>query len=122
MRWLRSTSNRLRSLFRKDAVEREPDQELRFHLEHQIGENISAGMTPEEARCAALRAFGGVEQFKEECRDERRVNIVETLLQDARYALRMLTKNTGFAFFTVAVLAQELLQTRRFLASPMLCC
>ena len=105
MRWLRSTSNRLRSLFRKDAVERELDQELRFHLEHQIGENISAGMTPEEARCAALRAFGGVEQFKEECRDERRVNIVETLLQDARYALRMLTKNTGFAFFTVAVLA-----------------
>jgi hypothetical protein len=105
MRWLQSISNRLRNVFYKDAVERELDQELRFHLEHQIRENVSAGMTPEEARWAALRAFGGVEQFKEECRDERRVNLVETIVQDARYALRMFTKNPGFAFFTVAVLA-----------------
>jgi hypothetical protein len=53
MRWLQSISHRLRSLFRKQAVEADLDQELRFHLERQIAENVSAGMAPDAARCAA---------------------------------------------------------------------
>src|SRR5258708_7112080 len=105
MRWARTVTQRIRSLLRRTAVERELDQELRFHLEHEIRENMANGMTLEQARHAAMRAFGGVEQFKEQCRDERRVNLIETLFQDARYALRMLAKNPGFAFFTVTVLA-----------------
>jgi len=52
MRWLKSVSNRLRNLFRKDAIERETDQELRFHLERQVATNIAAGLSPEEARRA----------------------------------------------------------------------
>jgi putative ABC transport system permease protein len=105
MRWLKSTSHRFRSLFRKNAVERELDQELRFHLERQITENIAAGMTPQEARRKATREFGGVELMKEQCRDERRVNLIETLLLDIQYGARTLRKNPGFTFFAVVVLA-----------------
>jgi putative ABC transport system permease protein len=105
MRWLKSATHRFRSLFRKNVVERELDQELRFHLERQIAENLASGMTREEAPRAAMREFGGVEQVKEECRDERRVNLFETVIQDVRYALRTLSKNQGFTFFAVAVLA-----------------
>ena len=73
MRWLKSIFRRLNNLFHKDAVERETDQELRFHLEREIAERVSNGMSPEEARRAALLEFGGVEQFKEECREARGV-------------------------------------------------
>src|SRR5260370_16772250 len=100
MKWTRTITQRIRSLFRRNAVERELDQELRFHLENQILENISAGMTPEEARHTATRAFGGVEQFKEQCRDERPVNFLNTLSQHAPHPFRMLSTNPGFPFFT----------------------
>ena len=52
MRWLKSVSNQLRNLFRKDAIERETDQELRFHLERQVATNIAAGLSPGQARRA----------------------------------------------------------------------
>jgi putative ABC transport system permease protein len=105
MRWLQKVSHRLRSLFLRGAVEQELDQELLLHLERLTAENVAAGMTPKDARHAALREFGGLEEVKEECRDERRVGPVETLIQDVRFALRILHKNPGFAFFSVVVLA-----------------
>ncbi len=105
MRWMKKSSHRIRSLFRRGVVEQELDQELRFHVERQITENIAAGMAPEAARRAAMREFGGVEKVKEECRDERRVNRFETLSADLRYGLRTLRRSPGFAVLSVLTLA-----------------
>ena len=73
MRWFYKLPLRLRSLFRKSCVEKELSEELRFHLEKLIEENVGKGMLPEEARYAALREIGGMEEIKEECRDTRGV-------------------------------------------------
>jgi len=96
---------RLRSLFARRRVERELDEELLYHLERQIEEYVAAGMSVEDARHAALRAIGGVEQRKEECRDMRGLNWIDNAAQDFRYAIRQLRKNPGFACTATFVLA-----------------
>src|SRR5208337_1355899 len=105
MRWTYKLPLRLRSLFRKTGVERELDDELRFHLEKLIEEKAGKGMAPEEARCAALRELGGVEQIKEECRDMRQVNYIESFFQDVRYGLRQLRRAPSFAAMVITALA-----------------
>src|SRR6266700_845820 len=95
---------RLRSLFRKGRVEQELSDKLRFHFERLIEEKVAREITKEEARYAALRELGGVEQIKEECRDMRRVNYIESLARDLRYAMRMLVKNSGFTAVGVLTL------------------
>src|SRR5215475_5666481 len=103
--WFYTIPLRLRSLFRRRQVERELDEELRYHIDRQIEEHVAKGMTMEEALYAALRALGGIEQRKEDCRDMRRVNYIDDLLRDLRYAGRNLRRNRGFATLTILIMA-----------------
>jgi putative ABC transport system permease protein len=95
----------LRSTIRGRQVEQDLDQELQYHLERQVEEGLTAGLAPEEARYAALRALGAITQNKEECRDMRRVNWIEDLVQDLRHGARRLRKNPAFTVVAVLVLA-----------------
>ena len=83
---------RLASLFRAGTAEQSLKQEIALHLQEQIDEHVAAGMTPAEARAAALRAFGSPGLIEEQCRDTRRIAFVEHLLQDLRYTLRSLVR------------------------------
>ena len=100
---LRKLFHRLRASLRRGKIESELEHELRFHLEMQTAENMRRGMSEEEARRAAQRSFGGVEQTKETYRDIARFRWIEDFWKDLQYGARMLLKNPGFTL--VAVLA-----------------
>src|SRR5882762_779137 len=100
-----SLLKRLRSLLRRKDLDMDLDEELKFHIELKIVDYIATGMDPEEARSTALRAFGGVEKAREECRDMRGTNLIENCWQDLRYAVRTLFKDRRFALLAIFALA-----------------
>ncbi|MEX2302371.1 MAG: ABC transporter permease [Bryobacterales bacterium] len=91
-RRLVSLGSRLRALFRRDRAAQELDDELRYHIERQAEQYRARGLSPGEARQAALREFGRVTQIQEECRDARRVGLMENFVRDLRFSARNLMK------------------------------
>ncbi len=83
----------------------EMDEELRFHLESMIQENMKAGMSREQARLAAMIGFGGFDQMKEECRDTRWTRIPGEIRRDLMYGLRMMRKSPGLMLIAIFILA-----------------
>jgi putative ABC transport system permease protein len=95
----------LRNLFFPRSVEVDLDREVHSHLEMLTEENIRAGMQPKEAQRAARLELGGVEQVKEQVREERVGNWLRSVISDCRCGVRQLQKNPGFTTVTVLTLA-----------------
>src|SRR5215467_7873987 len=96
MRKLRAFLIRFGSTFNQGRLDRELAEEIESHLQLHIDDKLRAGMSQEEARRQAMLALGGIEPVKEACRDRSGLPIVETTLQDFRYALRALRRSPSF--------------------------
>jgi len=103
--WLRQSFHRVRSLFRRAQLDRDLDAEMCAHLEFAIVENLERGLSPAEARRQALLRFGGSRQAKEQHREARSLRLLETVLQDLRFAFPTLGRSPGFTAVAVLTLA-----------------
>jgi len=105
MDWIRVALSRCRALFRGRRLNGELDEELRAHIELATEDNLRAGMSAEDARAAALRAFGGVTQTKETYRLLRSLPLVETLSNDLKFGVRQLLHSPAYALTAILTLA-----------------
>ena len=104
MKWLRAWSIRFAGLF-SSGKRKEFSEELESHLQMHIDDNLRAGMTPEQARRDAMIKLGGVESVQEAYSEQGTIPMVESLLQDVRFAIRQLTRNPGFTFTAILMLS-----------------
>ena len=105
MRWIQSLVVRVRMLFRRERAAARLDDELGFHLDRQVAENVAAGMSAVQARQAALRAFGNPALVRDLSRATWSWSAFESLLHDVRYGARSLRRSPGFALIAVVVMA-----------------
>jgi len=105
MRWIDQSLMRIKMLLRRGRAGAQLDDELRFHLERQVAENVAAGMSEEEARYAALRSFGNPALLRDTTRATWSWNILESLWRDLRFGVRTLLRTPGFAGIAVLVMA-----------------
>ncbi len=105
MRWITKAGMRIRMLFTRKRSGAQLDAELQDHLDRQIAENLAAGMSAEEARYAALRAFGNPALVREQTRSTWSWNRLEALGQDVRHAVRSFARKPGFAATIIGTMA-----------------
>jgi len=101
---VRAWFSRLLGLFQKNKRDAEMSEEMQAHLDLLIERNMAAGMLPHEARNAALREFGGVEQIKEAAREQRVWRWADEFVRDLRFGARMLSRNPGFSLLAILCL------------------
>jgi predicted permease len=104
-RWIYKLPLRIRSRFDRQKADQELDEELRYHVEQKTQQHIATGMSPQDARRAALLEMGGLEKRKEECRDSRQVNQLDNFLRDIRFGFRMLCKSPSVTVVVVIAIA-----------------
>ena len=105
MNGVRRLVARVRELFSRPRVERELDEEIRHHLDLLTDEHVRRGLSRDEARAAARRSFGGVDQTIEAVRDRRGFRVVDTVWRDLSHAARSLAASPGFTIAAVLTLA-----------------
>ena len=105
MRYLRAWTQRLLGTLPNEQLRREFSDELECHLQLNIDDNIRSGMTPEQARREAMIKLGGVERTKQAYSEQSTIPFLETLMQDTRFAIRQLSRNPGFTFTAILMLA-----------------
>lgn len=92
-------------LSRKNDIHNEIDEELKFHIEMRIKDNIASGMTQEQAKADALKRFGNIQKVKSNCREAIGIEMLENLSQDIHYGLRMLLAKPSFTIIAILALA-----------------
>ena len=105
MRWFAQLRMRILMLFGRGNAGTRLDDELSFHIDRQIAENLAAGMTAEEARYAALRTFGNPALLREQARATWNWAWLDSLVRDLRYGVRTLRRTPGFSLIAITVMA-----------------